>query len=63
MAKVSNLYAGYHSWRGDLHVDMWRCHEKYGDFVRYAPNSLLVNTAKGLHGMYALSSNTVRLAC
>lgn len=32
-------------------MDMWRCHEEYGDFVRYAPNGLLVNTAKGLHGM------------
>ena len=50
LGKITNLYAGYHSWRGDLHVDMLRCHEEYGDFVRYAPNGLLVNTAKGLHG-------------
>lgn len=70
LAKVSNLYAGYHAWKGDLHLDMWKCHEKYGeyipippelfpilirpfqigDFVRYGPNSLLVNTATGLHG-------------
>lgn len=70
LAKVTNLYSGYHAWKGDLHLDMWRCHEKYGgclsilpvlspmlisafeigDFVRYGPNSLLVNTAAGLHG-------------
>ncbi|OGE55733.1 hypothetical protein PENARI_c004G05578 [Penicillium arizonense] len=57
LAKISNLYAGYHSWRGDLHVDMWRCHEEYGDFVRYAPNGLLVNTVKGLHDVYGHGKN------
>ncbi|OQE11748.1 hypothetical protein PENVUL_c002G08830 [Penicillium vulpinum] len=57
LGKISNLYAGYHSWRGDLHVDMWRCHEKYGDFVRYGPNSLLANTNKGLHDIYSHGKN------
>lgn len=61
LAKISNLYAGYHSWRGDLHVDMMRCHDEYGDFVRYTPNGLLVNTAKGLHGKI-LSFRTLWLA-
>ncbi|KAA8650160.1 cytochrome P450 [Aspergillus tanneri] len=31
---------------------MWKCHEKYGDFVRYGPNSLMVNTANGLQDIY-----------
>ncbi|KAL4747878.1 hypothetical protein BDW72DRAFT_206088 [Aspergillus terricola var. indicus] len=57
LAKITNLYAGYHAWRGDLHLDMWRCHEKYGDFVRYGPNSLLVNTAAGLHDIYSHGKN------
>ncbi|EAW11678.1 cytochrome P450 [Aspergillus clavatus NRRL 1] len=57
LAKVSNLYAGYHAWKGDLHLDMWKCHEKYGDFVRYGPNSLLVNTATGLHDIYGHGKN------
>ncbi|KAF9890442.1 hypothetical protein FE257_005847 [Aspergillus nanangensis] len=57
LGKISNLYAGYHAWKGDLHIDMWKCHEKYGvsgvgDFVRYGPNALLVNTANGLHDVY-----------
>jgi hypothetical protein len=30
LAKVTNLYGGYYAWRGDLHLDMMRCHEKYG---------------------------------
>lgn len=50
LARITNLYAAYHSWKGDLHIDMWRCHEKYGDHVRYAPNGLLVNNATGLQG-------------
>jgi cytochrome P450 len=48
LAKFTDLYAGYHAWKGDIHIDMWRCHQKYGDFVRYAPNRLNVNTATGL---------------
>ncbi|RDW67212.1 cytochrome P450 [Aspergillus mulundensis] len=57
LAKISNLYSGYHAWRGDLHLDMWKCHEKYGDFVRYGPNSLLVNTAAGLQDVYGHGKN------
>jgi hypothetical protein len=30
---------------------MWRCHLKYGDKVRYAPNRLNVNTVTGLKSM------------
>ncbi|KAF2811147.1 cytochrome P450 [Mytilinidion resinicola] len=43
--KITNLHAAYHSWKGDLHLDMWRCHEKYGDHIRYGPDRLIFNTA------------------
>ncbi|KAJ6134372.1 Cytochrome P450 E-class group I [Penicillium sp. IBT 18751x] len=55
LAKVTNLYGGYFAWKGDLHVDMLRCHEKYGDVVRYAPNRILFNTNTGLKDIYAFS--------
>lgn len=29
-AMITDFYAAYHAWKGDLHLDMWRCHEKYG---------------------------------
>ncbi|KAF2193883.1 cytochrome P450 [Zopfia rhizophila CBS 207.26] len=29
LAKFTNLYSAYHAWRGDIHKDMWRCHERY----------------------------------
>lgn len=53
LAKFTDLYAGYHAWKGDIHLDMWRCHMKYGDKVRYAPNRLNVNTVTGLKNIYA----------
>jgi hypothetical protein len=48
LAKFTDLYAGYHAWKGDIHLDMWRCHQIYGDKVRYAPNRLNINTVTGL---------------
>ena len=48
LARFTDLYAGYHAWKGDIHLDMWRCHQVYGDKVRYAPNRLNVNTVTGL---------------
>ena len=30
LAKITNLHGAYHALRGDLHLDMQRCHEKYG---------------------------------
>ncbi|KAL4941785.1 hypothetical protein BDV06DRAFT_235814 [Aspergillus oleicola] len=52
LAKFTNFYAAYHSWKGDLHVDIWRCHERYGDRVRYAPDRLLINTAEAVKDIY-----------
>lgn len=57
LAKVSNLYAAYHAWLGDVHIDMWRCHQQYGDTVRYAPDRLLVNTAEAVRDIYGHRSN------
>ncbi|KAH8805473.1 cytochrome P450 [Xylogone sp. PMI_703] len=52
LAKITPLYAGYHAWKGDLHVDMWRAHLKYGTYVRYAPNRLMMNTNTALNEIY-----------
>ncbi|KAL3421802.1 cytochrome p450 [Phlyctema vagabunda] len=55
LARVSNFYAVYHAYRGDIHLDLERCHGKYGHFVRYRPNGLVVNTADGFHDIYGPS--------
>jgi hypothetical protein len=30
IARFTNAYAAYHAWKGDIHLDMWQCHQKYG---------------------------------
>ncbi|KAK1590716.1 putative cytochrome P450 [Colletotrichum navitas] len=57
LAKLTSWYSVYHTYVGDLHVDIWRCHEKYGDVVRYGPNRLLINTEAGLKGIYGHGKN------
>ena len=60
LAKFTNAYAAYHGWKGDIHLDMWRCHERYGDHVRYAPNSILFNNVKALNQIYGTSSKVIK---
>lgn len=55
LAKFTDLYAGYHAWKGDIHLDMWRCHQIYGDKVRYTPNRLNINTVTGLKSKWVSS--------
>ncbi|GFN13539.1 cytochrome P450 [Aspergillus tubingensis] len=52
LARFSNLYSAYHAWKGDIHIDIYRCHQRYGDHVRYAPNRLLINTAGAVQDIY-----------
>ncbi|KAK2051615.1 putative cytochrome P450, partial [Colletotrichum caudatum] len=33
LGRCTNLYAAYHAWKGTLHVDMYRCHQKYGKSI------------------------------
>lgn len=30
LAKVTDIYLAYHAWKGDRHLEFWKCHEKYG---------------------------------
>ncbi|KAK6216869.1 hypothetical protein QIS74_06983 [Colletotrichum tabaci] len=57
LAKLTSWYSVYHAYTGDLHIDIWACHQKYGDLVRYAPNRLLVNTDVGLKSIYGFGKN------
>jgi hypothetical protein len=57
LGKITSLYAAYHGYIRDVHIDVQTCHEKYGDFVRYGPNKLLVNSASGVHDIYGHKSN------
>ncbi|RDW62507.1 hypothetical protein BP5796_10809 [Coleophoma crateriformis] len=52
LAKLTSFYKVYHAYIGDMHLDVERCHKKYGPFVRYGPDNLLVNTVEGFHDIY-----------
>ncbi|THW14123.1 hypothetical protein D6D23_09503, partial [Aureobasidium pullulans] len=60
LGRLSNLHAAYHAWRGDVHLDIARCHDKYGNFVRYGPNRLLVNTEQGMKDIYGHGKNVTK---
>ncbi|KAL2838596.1 putative cytochrome P450 [Aspergillus pseudodeflectus] len=57
LAKLTTGYAVYHAYRRDLHTDVWACHEKYGDVVRYGPNRLIINSEPGLKTIYSHGAN------
>ncbi|KAH7015951.1 benzoate 4-monooxygenase cytochrome P450, partial [Macrophomina phaseolina] len=50
LAKTTSWYAAYQSYTGNIHEDILRCHELYGEIVRYRPNGLLFNNVEGLEG-------------
>ncbi|KAJ5789848.1 benzoate 4-monooxygenase cytochrome P450 [Penicillium psychrosexuale] len=56
LGRVTNLYAAYHAWKGDIHTDIWRCHQRYGDHIRYAPDRLTFNTAQAITDIYGIGS-------
>lgn len=57
LAKITDLYFTYHAWKGDRHLEFWRCHEKYGKVVRWGPNKLSLNSATALKDVYGHKSN------
>ncbi|OAP62566.1 hypothetical protein AYL99_01793 [Fonsecaea erecta] len=58
LAKFTSFYAAYHGWMGDIHLDIWRCHQRYGDHVRYGPNKLLFCTAEALKDIYSTGTQS-----
>lgn len=60
LAKFTNLYSGYYAWTGDIHLDQFRCHQRYGPVVRYAPNRLMINSLSALNAIYGHSSPTIK---
>ena len=57
LAKITDLYSTWHAWKGDRHLEFWRTHEKYGEIVRFGPNSLSFNSAAALKEIYGFKSN------
>ncbi|KAF6832074.1 benzoate 4-monooxygenase cytochrome p450 [Colletotrichum musicola] len=60
LGRCTNLYAAYHAWRGTLHVDMYRCHQKYGPVVRYSPSRLLINSSTAAREISSHGANVIK---
>ncbi|KAG8420376.1 Cytochrome P450 monooxygenase apf8 [Metarhizium acridum] len=60
LGRCTNLYAAYHAWRGTVHTDIYRCHQKYGPIVRYGPSRILVNTNTAVKDIYSYGTNTMK---
>ncbi|KAL4992945.1 cytochrome P450 [Aspergillus recurvatus] len=59
-AKVTILRGTYHAWKGDVHLDTWRCHQIYGPIVRYAPDKLVFSSPNAMKDIYSVSSNVTK---
>ncbi|OAL53484.1 cytochrome protein [Pyrenochaeta sp. DS3sAY3a] len=58
LARCTSWYAAYQSYTGNIHLDILRCHERYGDVVRYRPNGLLFNNIEAMNDIYMHPSKT-----
>ncbi|KAI1088516.1 cytochrome P450 [Rostrohypoxylon terebratum] len=52
IAKLTNGYAGFFAYKRDLHIEIWRNHQKYGPVVRIGPDRLVFNSATALRDIY-----------
>ncbi|KAJ5895675.1 hypothetical protein N7495_007366 [Penicillium taxi] len=56
-AAITDWYAAFYVWRGNSHVMLLETHQKYGDIVRFGPNSLSLNSHTGLAAIYSRTAN------
>ncbi|KAL4948588.1 cytochrome P450 [Aspergillus filifer] len=60
LARLTTLYGAYHGWKGDFSTKLYELHEKYGDYVRWTPNYIVVNTAQGFQDVYGVGSKCLK---
>lgn len=51
LAKFTTLYGAYHGYKGDWSATLFDLHQKHGDYVRWNPHFLIINTAQAFEGM------------
>ncbi|KAH8812524.1 cytochrome P450 [Xylogone sp. PMI_703] len=57
LARITNWYAVYHSYVGDKHLQTYWAHQRYGKFVRVAPNILTINDPVAITDIYGVNQN------
>ncbi|KAK2758666.1 hypothetical protein FQN54_003356 [Arachnomyces sp. PD_36] len=60
LSKFTHLRSGYYAWKGDIHLDIWRCHQKYGPIVRYSYNFLIFDSASTAKEIYSTGVNVTK---
>lgn len=57
IAKLTNLYSVWHAAKGTQHWNLYELHRKYGDFIRWGPDSISVNNVEALEPIYGAKAN------
>ncbi|KAI1413499.1 cytochrome P450 [Hypoxylon sp. FL1857] len=52
LAKLTNCYTGFFAIKRDLHIEIWRNHQRYGPVVRIGPDRLVFSSATALRDIY-----------
>ncbi|TKX18516.1 cytochrome P450 monooxygenase-like protein 53 [Elsinoe australis] len=58
LAKITDLWAVWHAWNGNLAQELARLHNKHGEFVRFGPNRISGDTVEALENVYGFKANT-----
>ncbi|CAG8888676.1 unnamed protein product [Penicillium egyptiacum] len=57
LASITNWYAAYYVWNGNIHLKLREWHEIHGDIVRFGPDSISVNSYDALSQIYSARAN------
>ncbi|PWY92800.1 cytochrome P450 [Aspergillus heteromorphus CBS 117.55] len=57
LAALTDWYATFYAWRGDLHKKNRQWHDKYGMTVRFGPNALCFNSSTAMNDIYGVRAN------
>ncbi|TGO14403.1 hypothetical protein BTUL_0053g00020 [Botrytis tulipae] len=57
LAKFSSIYAAYHTICGTMHTNLYDLHQKHGEFVRFGPDHISINSASALEQIYNHKAN------
>ncbi|KAL4896063.1 cytochrome P450 [Aspergillus ambiguus] len=60
LGAITHWYAAFYAWRGDLHINSRKWHDRYGDIVRFGPNALTFDTHTGMEAIYGVRANVVK---
>jgi cytochrome P450 len=57
LAKLTDLYSVWHAIHGTRHSDFYELHQRYGEIVRWGPNSVSINNVSALNFIYNAKAN------